>query len=202
MSSERMSAMEGLKSFGRYYVKLTKYIVRDTFLSFGKDQIAGIVLIILIAIYQVKYGLIRRDQTWANAMSIIKPYLWVLSAYVVIHAVRAPYVLDRARQREIENLKAEKAIQDQEIEKLDNQEAKKEARRRLRGEVAQLLKEGDRIWWNTQAQVPGSHREHTQWLKTVKDFLTQQPEFDSSYLTRFEVYQMQALKEFIQELGD
>jgi hypothetical protein len=126
----------------------------------------------------------------------------VFSAYIVIHAVRAPYVLDRERQREIDNLKTEKSIQDQESEKLDNQEAKKEARRRLRGQVAQLLKEGDRIWWSTQARVSGSHREHAEWLKTVKDFLSQQPEFDSSYVARFEVYQMQALKEFIQELGD
>jgi hypothetical protein len=62
MSSEVMSSMESLKSFGRYYVKLVKYIARDTFLTFGKDQIAGIALVILIVIYEVKYGLISRDR--------------------------------------------------------------------------------------------------------------------------------------------
>ena len=53
---------------------------------------------------QIHYGVIQKDQTLASFLSIAYPYLGIIVAAFVFHAVRAPYLIDQERQLQIAQL--------------------------------------------------------------------------------------------------
>lgn len=91
MPRRRVLTKARLKSFARYYARIICFAIWETFLTFGIGQIVGIVIVILIFIFQVRYGLIPQDKTWPNILSVLKPYLLVLGVYVAINTLRAPW---------------------------------------------------------------------------------------------------------------
>jgi hypothetical protein len=91
-------------------------------LDFGREQIVGLVLAILILFAQLHYGLVRKDVLGSNAMAIIWPYLAVVGAYLVIQIARAPVVIDGERAQEIAVKIHELAVVTAENQELKNPE--------------------------------------------------------------------------------
>jgi hypothetical protein len=81
----------------------------------------------------------------------------------------------------------------------DDPKAKSARRRQLREQLGEFLATADYIRMGAVTLRSGYNNELTQWLKKVRDFLAEEPEFDSSHLARFNMYQAEAVKEFIQE---
>ena len=74
--------------------------------SFGRGQIVGLILAVLILLYQLHSGLIQSaDFKRAGFETIAYPYVTLIILYFLFEAIRAPIVLDRERQKEIEELK-------------------------------------------------------------------------------------------------
>jgi hypothetical protein len=74
--------------------------------SFGRDQIVGLILAVLILLFQLHYRLIQAaDAKKAELGTILYPYLALLGLYLLYEAIRAPFALDRERAGEIEALR-------------------------------------------------------------------------------------------------
>ncbi|HVQ40258.1 MAG TPA: hypothetical protein VMS31_22140 [Pyrinomonadaceae bacterium] len=107
----------------------------------------------------------------------------------------------RMRGEEFSLYQSEKAKQNEILQKLENQEDRQARRKWLREQLGKLLKEGDQIRWGVMSQKAGAHREHTQWIIRVNEFLSQEPEFDLSHRARFDATQLAAISEFIKEFN-
>src|SRR5882762_1680744 len=67
--------------------------------SFGRDQAVGLILAILIFLYQLHSGLIQGvDLKKTGIETIAYPYLTLAGLYLLFEIVRAPYLLDRDAQ--------------------------------------------------------------------------------------------------------
>jgi hypothetical protein len=72
--------------------------------------------------------MIRTDQTWKGALSVVYPYLGLLGLYLSYQAIKAPYVLDKAVRRDlVDNLAAAQ---------------KKTQRAYIRHELAKFIRDG------------------------------------------------------------
>jgi ABC-type nickel/cobalt efflux system permease component RcnA len=107
----------------------------------------------------------------------------------------------RMRTEEFRLYQSEKAKQSELIQKLEGQEAQKARRKWLREQLGKLLKEGDQIRWGVLSQKTGAHREHSQWIIKVNEFLSKESEFDLSHRARFDATQLIAISEFIKEFN-
>jgi hypothetical protein len=110
-----------------YYSRLIRQVYRDA-KTFGRDTLFALLIGITILLLQVRYGMIRTDQTWRGALSVIYPYLGLLGLYLSYQAIKAPYVLDKAVRSELADNIA--AVQ------------KKTQRAYLRKELARFIEDG------------------------------------------------------------
>jgi hypothetical protein len=131
--------------------------------------------------------------------------LWVYGCILVFFAFLACYLAwrdeRRAREEQFTTYQSEKSRQDDLIRKLENQESQKARRRHLRERLGELLIEGDQISWGMVSQRSGVHSQHIQWITKVKEFLSNEPEFDNSHLARFDAIQLRAIDQFIKEFN-
>jgi len=90
-----------------YYWRWFKQVASQI-ISFGKDQIVGLILAALILLYQLREGLVKPTELHANELATLAyPYLTLLALYVGYEALRAPFVIDRQRREEIGRLEGE-----------------------------------------------------------------------------------------------
>lgn len=83
-----------------YIWQLGQQVFRQIW-SFGRDQIVGLILAVLIFVYQVRAGLIQgKDLRSTELATVAWPYLTLLGMYVFIEIVRAPFVLRREAEAE------------------------------------------------------------------------------------------------------
>lgn len=76
--------------------------------SFGRDQAVGLILAVLILVYQLHSGLIQSaDVQKTGAETIAYPYLTLIGLYVLYEILRAPFVLNREQENKIRRLAAE-----------------------------------------------------------------------------------------------
>jgi hypothetical protein len=109
--------MSDSETFENYYWRLLRQIVIQI-ISFGKDQIVGLILAVLILLYQLKEGLVKRTELHANELATLAyPYLTLLALYVGYEIVRAPFVLDREQGERISDLADELVQRATEAEK-------------------------------------------------------------------------------------
>lgn len=235
-----MPSRQDLIKFSRYYLRVFRQIIKDLW-KFGREQVIIAVLASLLILYlQIRWGMIPNQLTLSAFLSIAYPYLWIVGAAFVLHTIRAPFVLDKERQAEIDILNAqnaemkdasserdklaqrnqelesklqsiqsEKSRQDNEIEELNSkieelrmQKTRKVRRRYIREQLGGFLDEGKDISWDMKIAVPEAYQKYKLWLERVKQFLTQEDEFDSSYLARFNANPIGVLEEFIKEFMD
>jgi hypothetical protein len=95
-----------------------------------------------------------------------------------------------AKQAELERLVAE-----------NDGGARGRARRKyLRERLGELLQEGEK--YRIYIGTPERHAAWVKWVEETRSFLAQEPEFDKSYLARFEAVQLTAIYKFIKEFSD
>lgn len=88
------------------------------------------------------------------------------------------------------------------IAELQAQKDEKARRRHLRERLGEFLDEGKDRQWNVRVNPLEGYNEYQIWLKQVKQFLEQEPEFDRSHLARFNTNPLDALDMFIKEFMD
>src|SRR6266851_8543100 len=88
-----------MRAMGNSYPwRLARQVFRQLW-SFGRDQIMGLILTVLIFLYQVHSGLIHSNELRATEFATIAwPYLTLLGLYVILEIGRAPFVLRREAQ--------------------------------------------------------------------------------------------------------
>ena len=84
--------------YHRFFVQVWRQL-----LDFGKEQLVGLILALLILISQIHYGVITKDALHSNELSIFWPYILVFAGYFTIQIMRAPVVLDSKHSQEIAN---------------------------------------------------------------------------------------------------
>ena len=85
--------------FFRYYKVFLGHWAVELW-SFGKEQVVGIILAVLIFLFQVQKGLIpEKDAALTAKVTILWPYLALIVIYLVIHLVRTPWKLDQKKQK-------------------------------------------------------------------------------------------------------
>lgn len=77
-------------SFARYYKIVLRQVAADLKHDL-KSTVAAIISAIVVAVLMQKYHLITPDQTWTRAIINATPAIVLLLAYLVYHAVRAPW---------------------------------------------------------------------------------------------------------------
>jgi hypothetical protein len=80
-----------------YYTRFFRTLFRD-FAASTKEQVIGALLVIGIAVCQIKYGLIKSGDVSANIWSIGWPYAVLVVGLFLYHLIRAPKKLDDAHQ--------------------------------------------------------------------------------------------------------
>lgn len=84
-----------LPSFKCYYGRFLAHWAREL-RSFGGEQIVGIILAVLILIFQIRGGLIPSNDVKVTAYAtILWPYLALIGIYLIIHWIRTPWKLDQ-----------------------------------------------------------------------------------------------------------
>lgn len=107
-----------LTSFRAYYLRVLKRTFEDLW-SFGRQQVIIAVLSSLVILYlQLRWGLTAKDLTFYGYMSIALPYLGIIAAAFIVHAIRAPWILDKDRQRRATTLRRRLRKQRREVEAL------------------------------------------------------------------------------------
>jgi hypothetical protein len=86
--------------------------------------------------------------------------------------------------------------------KSDDPKIEKARRRWIRETLGDLLAEGERIKMGAVSMRAGWGNDHRRWLEKTRAFLTEEPEFDRSYLARFDSEQLFVIKDFIKEFSD
>jgi len=95
-----------------YLSRWGKQIVRQIW-SFGRDQIVGLILAVLILLYQFHAGLIDTKQRHATELATLAyPYLTLLALYILFEIIRAPFVLDQQQRARIKELEIERDKRD------------------------------------------------------------------------------------------
>jgi hypothetical protein len=90
-------------TFLDYYSKLARRISRDAHAHLWGAAVP-LVIAVIVAILQAKFGMIRREQTWSAAIVNASPYAAILVVYLLFHLARAPWKLDQERHSEIVRL--------------------------------------------------------------------------------------------------
>jgi len=124
--------------------------------------------------------------------------LWVYGMILIFFVFLACYLAWRDERRQSQ---VNKSKQDELIKQLQDQAIQKARRKELREQLGELFREGDQIRWGMMTQKAGAHEDHSQWLATVRRFLSSESEFDNSHLARFDATQLDALNEFIKEFN-
>jgi hypothetical protein len=158
---------------------------------------------------QAKYQLVKVVQflswrTWLIGLLVIAIAFLFEGSFRTIRAREARFskeLEDKAtrHQSEISLFGSKLEEKDKQIAELNVQKGEKARRKHLREQLAKLLSAGEGIRWDLLASQYGAHKEHDLWLKEVKRFLVEEPEFDESHVARFEAKQVAALDEFIKE---
>jgi hypothetical protein len=125
--------------------------------------------------------------------------LWVYVGIITGFAFSGCYLAWRD-----ERIKKNAIIQqlEHEIAELKDRKEEKARRRFLRERLGEFLDEGEKIRWGLLTRDVESHKGHGLWLRQVQQFLSLEPEFDSSHVARFKAEQIGALRDFIRELTD
>jgi len=94
--------------FSRYYKQFLAHWGTELW-SFGKEQMVGVILAVLILLFQIREGLIpAKDMGLTALATILLPYMALIGIYAAIHLVRTPWKLDQKRITEITNLETER----------------------------------------------------------------------------------------------
>jgi hypothetical protein len=107
-------------SFAHYYKRFFGYWGKEI-CNFGSEQIVGILLSILILLFQIKEGLIpSKDAKIAAFATVLWPYVVLVGIYVVIHWVRTPWKLHELLSSECEVLQRQLSESNRQIEEIEN----------------------------------------------------------------------------------
>src|ERR1700676_225437 len=97
-----------MAGFFRYYKRFFLQWGKELW-SFGREQMVGVVLAILILLFQMEKGLIpAKDAVLTAKVTLLWPYLALIAIYLVIHFVRTPWKLDQKKITEITSLETER----------------------------------------------------------------------------------------------
>lgn len=95
-----------MSDFLCYYRKFVAHWGNEL-LSFGREQIVGITLAVLILFFQIHKGLIPAKEVHDIALAtIFWPYIGLICIYLVIHWVRTPWQLEKQQREIIKELSA------------------------------------------------------------------------------------------------
>jgi hypothetical protein len=90
--------------------------------TFGRQQVIIAVIASLIILFlQLRWGVIPRELTFYGFLSVALPYLGIIALAFIFHAVRAPWIIDKDRQRRANKLRGRIRKQRQEVEALDSE---------------------------------------------------------------------------------
>jgi hypothetical protein len=99
--------------FFRYHKKFVSYWTHEMW-RFGREQVIGIILAVLILAFQMWKGLIpARDASMIAKATVLWPYLVLVGVYFVFHLVRTPWKLDQKLIAQLEYQASEKEIKSQ-----------------------------------------------------------------------------------------
>jgi hypothetical protein len=95
-----------MPSHTKNYAQRWAYQIGYGLRSFGADQLVGLILAVLILLYQLHAGLITGGkQLHATELTTLAyPYLTLLGVYVLLEVMRAPFVLDHQQVGKIDRL--------------------------------------------------------------------------------------------------
>lgn len=100
-----MPQVQAADYYWRWLIQVIRQVVSFTW----NQMFAGLLLGMLILLYQLHYGVVQKAELRTNELAIIWPYLDVIIGVLVYQAIRAPLVLDRERADDIQ--RKEQAIQ-------------------------------------------------------------------------------------------
>jgi len=91
-----------MHDFLRYYGKFVSHWGKELW-SFGGEQVVGVILAVLILVFQLREGIIPAKDVRATAYAtILWPYIALIGIYVIIHLIRTPWVLDQENQEALQ----------------------------------------------------------------------------------------------------
>jgi hypothetical protein len=97
-----------MADFSRYYKRFFLHWGKELW-SFGREQVVGVILAVLILFFQIEKGLIpAKDAALTAKATLLWPYLALIAIYLAIHLVRTPWKLDQKKITEITNLETER----------------------------------------------------------------------------------------------
>jgi hypothetical protein len=81
-------------------------------------QLIGILLALLVLLAQFHFGVIGSDGIHGRVLSIISPYVALMGAFVIYHAVRTPWLISNDHLDSIKATESAKTALQQELESL------------------------------------------------------------------------------------
>jgi hypothetical protein len=99
--------------FFSYYRMFIGHLAKEL-LSFGVEQLVGVILAVLILVFQIHFGQIQTKDVRTSALAtILWPYLVLAGFYVVVHCVRTPWKLHQDVAKQLEHQATQREITDQ-----------------------------------------------------------------------------------------
>jgi hypothetical protein len=109
-----------MSSFVQYYKRFLGYWGKELW-NFGSEQMVGIVLAVLVLIFQIKEGLIpSKDAKITAFATVLWPYLGLISIYLIIHWIRTPWKLDEELLGECKSLEVRLGESNSQLEEIEN----------------------------------------------------------------------------------
>ena len=106
-----------MAGFFLYYKRFTCHWLKEM-RSFGAEQVAGVVLAVLILSFQIRGGLVpAKDAEPTVLATFLLPYLGLAAVYLVVHLVRTPWKMDREREIAVTTVNTEKALLQEALDK-------------------------------------------------------------------------------------
>jgi hypothetical protein len=213
----------------KYWLRVFSRAFKDTWKFVAGHRLPALLFVIvatvLALIYQ--YRFLGRNVMAENIDILLTTVAAVATLAIPVfiwNVIRTPHLFEKERevnvddsinllrqdiadretqhQTEIGSLTSKLYEKDEQIAVLNTGKDVKARRRYIRERLGELIEKGDRARASAWGGGLEGHREFMAWLDEVKDFLSQEPEFDKSHIARFDALQMVALLEFIKRFED
>ncbi len=153
--------------FLRYYKEFLAHWGKELW-TFGREQMVGLMLFVLILVFQIRNGLVPpKNAGWAAQETFLRPYLVLIGIYLAIHLVRTPWKLDQELREKLQHRTSQEEVENHIALLTRLTDRGQEFIRRCRSERG-LVPQGEVEAW--AQEVTGSVEEI----------------FDSTYVTRLE----------------
>jgi hypothetical protein len=123
------------------YYRLFWSTFRRSNWAFGRDQIVGLIVAVLIIVLNVRNGLVRSDQRWPYIGGVSLVALCVFGVYLLIKLARTPWKLYVMEKHEHASICGDlsKRIEDLQRQKYELETAIASLKEQLRSPIPKLL---------------------------------------------------------------